>query len=1133
MRFGLLGPVVVGREDSPGDVKSAMPRTILAVLLLNANAVVSADQLIEAVWGDNPPASATASLHNHVMRLRRFLGGGGSGGGRIRSVAPGYVIDVEPGELDVEVFAGLCAGGRAAARAGRWAEAARDLAAALALWRGEPVADVPGAVGRDARVLQLVEARLQAREGWVEAELELGRHREVIGELGVLAAEYPLREVFHGQLMLALYRADRQAEALEVFQALRRTLVEELGVEPSASIQELHRQILNADPELATPAPAPPPAPAETAAGPIPGGRGGWRYQLPADTRVFTGRARELAAVIDLAAAAPAGSEAGMVLISAIDGMGGIGKTALAVHAAHRVRERFPDGQLFLDLHGHAADLEPMSPGDALDWLLRSLGVPPESIPQDLAARSAYYQDRLAGTRTLIILDNAHGPAQIRPLLPAGSGSLVLVTSRRRLSGLDDAHMLALGTLPQPDAVALLHKVAGPGRVPEHHPAIDELVALCGNVPLAIRVAAARLRHHRVLRIEDVVTQLRDETSRLGRSDGGDSDLNAVFESSYAALPPAEQDLFRQLGLIPGPDIDAFAAANLADTDHRTAERLLESLLDHNLLTQHTPGRYRFHDLIRVYARGLADRDPGPAREAALDRLLDYYEHTASVANRYLARYTRPSAQLSSSLSAAKVPTAVPNLGDRAAAVAWMRTERDDLVAAIGNSPLPRVVSLTAAIASFLQHEGPWPQSAALNRAAAGAARELGDRLGEANALDDLGRVAESQGDHTAAQASYERALDLYRGQAVRLGEANILLDLGRLACLKGDFPDSTARLDQAAAIFRDLGDRLGEANALRCQGHLRHMAGAFPPAIEALEQSLTVYQDLDHTDGIAGALWDLGRLRLAVGDFAVSAGLQERALTLYRELGNRFGEAVALEGLGRAREATGDYPAATALLGQALAIYQEIGQPVHEGYALWSLGLVRLAAGDIPAAAGLEDRSLAVFRDLGHRQGEANALHGVGRVRLAAADLRGAAPPLERSLELFRELGDTQGEAEVLISCGRVAAEASGPAAGIPLFREGLALARLAASRLDEADALAGAARCEARLGDRVSALADMREAVAIYRRIGAAKASDAVTELTVMEQELGNADAAAAAGCTSDTGHGTSSGQASGTAW
>jgi DNA-binding SARP family transcriptional activator/tetratricopeptide (TPR) repeat protein len=923
MRFGLLGPVMVERDGALSDVKSAMPRTVLAVLLLNANTVVSAEQLIEAVWDENPPASATASLHNHVMRLRRFLGD--EGGGRIRSVAPGYVLDVEPGELDLDVFASRCAAGRTAARLGRWAEAAQDLAAGLALWRGEPVADVPGAVGRDARVLQLVEARLQAREGWVEAELELGRHREVIGELGVLAAEYPLREVFHGQLMLALYRADRQAEALDVFQALRRTLVDELGVEPSASIQELHRRILNADPQLATPAPAPTPPPAEGApsagggvgagagADPIAAGRTvGSHYQLPADTRVFTGRARELNELIGLASApGPAGAGAGTVVICAVDGMGGIGKTTLAVHAAHRVREHFPDGQLFLDLRGYTAGLEPMSAGEALDWLLRSLGVPPEEVPQDLGDRAAHYRDRLAGTRTLIILDNVVDPARILPLLPSGPGCLVLVTSRRPLVGLDGPHEMVLDVLPQPDAVALLHKVAGSGRVPEHHPAIDELIALCGYVPLAIRIAAARLRHHRVLRIEDVVAQLRDETSRLGRSQGQERDPTAVFESSYIALPPAEQDLFRQLGLVPGPDIDAYAAANLADTDHRAAERLLECLLDHNLLIQHTPGRYRFHDLIRVYAHARAAEDPSVDCEAALDRLLDYYQHVGFVADGFLARHTRPGQP-----SVVTTPAATPQLSDRAAAIAWMRTERDDLVAAIADvkgsqaDRATRVVSLTAALAAFLQEEGPWAQAAALHRAAVGAARELGDRLSEANALGDLGRVMESAGDHAAAAAEYERALALYREMGSQLGEANVLHDVGRARLAAGDFTAAVDPLERSLTLFRELGDVRGQAEVLNSTAELTAKTVGQHEALK----------------------------------------LYRQALDLARQAQSRLAEAHALQGAARCAERIGDRPAALADLGEAVAIYQHTGAAEAAAAAA---ELAVLTASAVPGAEG------------------------------------------------------------------------------------------------------------------------------------------------------------------------------------
>jgi DNA-binding SARP family transcriptional activator len=710
MEFQLLGPLRVGRAGSDIPIGASKIRVLLAALLLDANSVVPTDRLIEVLWGERPPASATASLHNHLRRLRGLLGD--EDGKRIRAVAPGFLILVEPGELDTDRFTDLCAAGRAAGQAGQWAKASTDLAAALSLWRGTPLADLPELFGRDARILQLLEARLQALEARIEADLELGRHCGLIEELRTLAVEHPVREVFHQQLMLALYRADRPAEALGAFRALRHTLVDGLGVEPSPHLRELRRRIQEADPGLAAPA----------RPGPV-----GPRSQLPAGTRVFTGREQELDRLIGYARQAPEGNAAGMVVISAIDGMAGIGKTTLAVHAAHRVREDFPDGQLFLDLHGHSTGLEPLTAGDALDWFLRSLGVPPQAVPQDLAERAAFYRDRLEGTRTLIVLDNASSTAQIRPLLPDTPGCLVLVTSRRRLVGLDDAHPLTLDVLSEADAVALLHKVAGPGRIPAHQSAILELLALCGYVPLAIRIIGARLRYRSTLRIEDLVSRLRDDNARLDHLQDEDRSLTAVFESSYTALPVAEQRLFRLLGLVPGLNVDAYAAASLAGTDHRTAERLLESLLDHNLLTQHTPERYRFHDLIRVYARTLTDQDPPADREAALDRLFDYYQHTAQMADRRLARYTRPDPDTA---MATAIPSAVPDLADWTAAQSWMRAERENLLAVISyttaHAQPARVVALSCAVAAFLRQEGPWPQAAALLHTASVFAGEGG-----------------------------------------------------------------------------------------------------------------------------------------------------------------------------------------------------------------------------------------------------------------------------------------------------------------------------------------------------------------------------------------------------------------------
>nr|WP_281292789.1 AfsR/SARP family transcriptional regulator [Kitasatospora viridis] len=633
VRFSVLGPIDVrGAGGGVVAVRGLRRRTLLAVLLAHANSVVSTDQLAGYLWDGKQPASVVSSLYNQVTRLRQSLGDGGP---LLEAVAPGYRLRVDAGTLDLHLFEGHSADARRAAAREDWTDAREQYHAALDLWRGRPFDDVP-ALADHPRVHQLNEARFQALQGRVEADLSLGHHRDVLGELRALVAEQPLREPFQAQLMLALYRDGRQADALDAYRALRRTLADELAVEPSAASQALHARILRADPALLLSGPAARPARAAvtaspaTVADPVP-------RQLPFDTRVFTGRSRELEELLALSASASAGSDAGMVVISAIDGMAGVGKSALAVRAAHRVSERFPDGQLFVDLRGGTTGLEPVTADAALAFLLRSLGVAPESIPEDTAERAALYRSRLAGTRTLIVLDNAAGTAQVRPLLPGTPGCLVLITSRTVLAGLDDAHLLSLDVLPGDEALALLHRVAGPDRTPAGHPAASQLVALCGGLPLAVRIVGARLRHHRALRIEDLLAQIHDSADRLSQLQDGERNLRSLFDASYAVLYGDERRMFELVGLAPGPDLDAHAAADMFGTSMRHAERLLESLLDRSLLLQSVPGRYRMHDLLRAYARGLAQAAPvaeaGGAVAGAMQRLLDCYLHTAHGAN--------------------------------------------------------------------------------------------------------------------------------------------------------------------------------------------------------------------------------------------------------------------------------------------------------------------------------------------------------------------------------------------------------------------------------------------------------------------------------------------------------------------
>ncbi|WP_377273279.1 ATP-binding protein [Peterkaempfera sp. SMS 1(5)a] len=788
--------------------------------------------------------------------------------------------------------------------------------------------------------------------------------------------------------------------------------------------------------------------------------------QLPYDTRLFTGRARELDQLLALARSAPAGSAAGMVVISAIDGMGGVGKSALAVRAAHRARAHFPDGQLFVDLHGHTAGTAPLTANEALDWLLRSLGVPPHQIPNDLSTRATLYRERLADTRTLIVLDNAASAAQVRPLLPGTPGCLVLITSRKRLTSLDDAHTLTVDVLPVADAVALLHEGAGAGRVPAGHPAAAELVGLCGNLPLAIRIAAARLRHSRSLRIESLVEQLRDQHQRLDHLADEDRSPAAVFGTSFAALTGPEQDLFRLLGRFPGQDFDAYAAGNLLGTDHLTAERLLESLLDHNLLVQRDPGRYRFHDLIGLYARTMAEhQDVEAEHDLPLQRLADYYQHTAAQANQHLARRNRPGRP-----AAPEAPAAVPVLADRADALAWMRTEHQNILAFVGHPAAAARASLTIALsmdlAAFLLLDGRWAQAASLHQSAATAAAQDGDRLGEADALCDLGRARHATGDYGAASHLYEQALLIHQELGDRHGQANDLHELGRIRLLTGETQEAGYLHERALEIFRALGDHLGEARTL-C---------------------------------------DLGRTRHSSGDSSAAVDLTRQVLAIYRTLGDRRGEAAALHDLAYILDEMGDRTSAGELYGQAMTIYRDLGSAQGLANVLRGLGRVRHALGDHQGSADLHQQSLDACREVGSRQGEADSLRGLGRAHQALGDHRAAADLYQQALTIYRDLGSRPGETIALLELGTLTSSTDGPRAALPLYQQALQLARGARNPLDEAKALDGAARCALALGDHEEALTGLRQAVALYRRLGSPATADAASRLATLEGAAGN---------------------------
>jgi tetratricopeptide (TPR) repeat protein/transcriptional regulator with XRE-family HTH domain len=778
---------------------------------------------------------------------------------------------------------------------------------------------------------------------------------------------------------------------------------------------------------------------------------------LPRDVASFTGRQREL----DQLAKAAAVGAGGAVGIHAIGGMAGVGKTAFALHAAHQLAEMFPGGQIFLLLHGHTPGQQPVDPADALAGLLLTIGVPAAQIPPGLQARMALWRDRLAGKQLLLVLDDAASSEQVRPLLPGTSGSLVLVTSRRRLSALDDATAISLDTLTPGEAAELVVRLAGRARLSPADPAVAEITRLCGYLPLALGMVARQLHHHPAWAPARRAAELASARDRLELMVTENVSVAAAFDLSYTDLTEDQQRLFRRLGLHPGAEVDDYAAAALDGADLAAARRGLEALYDQHLLTEPAQGRYRMHDLIREHARALAHRlDSDADRAAATTRLLDYYQHTAARAGALIARHARPVP----ATAVGAIPAAVPDLAELDQALSWARAERASLLACLDHATATgqhaRVVILTAGIAGLMDRDGPPADAITRHTAAVQAAHYLGDRLSEANALNDLGIAHRIANDFPASAEILERALGIYRDLGDRLGQANALYHLGGARCLTGDYAAATQTLERSLGIYRDLSDRLGQANVL------------------------------DY----------LGIVRRQTGDYAAAAQVKEEALGIYRDLGDRLGQAHALSTLGDVRRRTGDYAAAARDLELALDVYRDLCDRHGQATALFILGAVRRQAGDYAAAARDLELALRIYRDLGQRLGEANAVSDLGTVRRLTGDYAAAARDLELALRIYRDLGDRGGEADTLNERGTLHLVSGELTLAEECHHQALELARAIASSWDEARALASLGRC-ALAGSHAAEAGDlMRQALEIFQQIGAAEARDLQAELAAL---------------------------------
>jgi DNA-binding SARP family transcriptional activator/tetratricopeptide (TPR) repeat protein len=924
MWLGVLGPLRVRDGDAQISVSAGKQRVVLASLLVRAGQIVSVDRLADEVWDGEPPASAHVTVRNYIKRLRQRLGP--AVGSRIITRDPGYLIELGEPELDLLRFVSLCQVGGKAMRSAAWLQASDVLSDALELWRGEPLTDIPSQTLHRNEAPRLEHLRMQAVEWRIEAGLHLGRHDELVPELQALVARYPLRERFHAQLILAYYHCGRQGEALATYRDARRLLVDELGIEPAPELQQLHEDVLAGRTPLTL------------------SWRGGAKIaavtgrtalsvptQLPNAVRHFAGRRNELKTLAGLLNQAP--GIPGAVVISAIGGTAGVGKSALAVYWAHQVAHHFPDGQLYVNLRGFGPDGAPAKPADAIRGFLDGLGVPAEQIPAGLDAQEGLYRSLLSGKRLLLLLDNARDVAQVRPLLPASPACLVVVTSRSRLAGLaasDGALLLDLDVLPAPEARELLERRIGAEPLATEPEAASELIDLCAGLPLALTIAAAHACARPGFPLATLAAEIRDAASSLDALESGDpaTSVRAVFSWSYQALRWPAARMFRLLGVHPGPDITVPAAASLAGIPLEEARLALRELNRAYLVDEPAPGRFMFHDLLRAYAAEQAHASGnGPECAAAVNQLLDHYVHTAHAAACLLNPARDP---LTLPLPAPGVrPEELASYGQ---ALAWCQAEHRVLLAAAAlaaSSGFGRHSwQIAWALKDYLDRRGYWHDYVTTQRAALAAAQRLAEPAMQASAQRDLGHGYALLGCYEDAHAHLRLALNLFKQLGDDAGQARAHLGLGRVCEGQGCHVEALGHARRAAELFRCAGHRSGQAAALNAVGWCYAQLRDYERAVACCRQAVREHQRAGDPAGGASALDSLGYAHHHLGHHLHAVACYQRALELRRTLGNRYAEATVLAHLGDTWRAAGDLKEASRAWRQALAILDDLRHP-------------------------------------------------------------------------------------------------------------------------------------------------------------------------------------------------------------
>ncbi|MGW7356123.1 BTAD domain-containing putative transcriptional regulator [Streptomyces sp. NPDC054802] len=959
LHFSVLGPVRVRRGGETLPPGSPQQRALLVALLLRDGRTATAHELIDAIWGEQPPSQALAAVRTYASRLRKALTAE-----TLVSESGGYALRIRRDALDLAVAEELATEAYKAQAAGDRAQARALLNKVLGLWDGEPLANVPGPYAENQRT-RLVEWGLQLLETRLDIDLEVGRHAEAVSELTALTASHPLRERLRELLMLALYRSGRQAEALAVYADTRRLLADELGVDPRPELSDLQQRILRADAELARPSEEPAPAPQTTRPA-----------QLPATVPDFTGR---LSFVGELGGRLTT-AEGSVMAVSALAGIGGVGKTTLAVHVAHQARKHFPDGQLYVDLQGTGS--RAAEPETVLGAFLRALGTADSAIPDTLDERAALYRSALDGRRILVLLDNARDAAQVRPLLPGTEGCAALITSRVRMVDLAGAHLVDLDVMSPEEALQLFTRIVGAERVGAERKAALDVVAACGFLPLAIRIAASRLAARRTWTVSVLAAKLADERRRLDELQAGDLAVKATFELGYGQLEPAQARAFRLLGLADGPDISLAAAAAVLELPPHATEDLLEALVDTSLLESAAPGRYRYHDLVRLYARACAERDESPeAREAAVSHLLDFYLATAA---RVFAM-ERPGDRLVVHLE----PTGDAGLefGHLDDAQDWLYAEAHCLLACARQaSPGPqlrRAVDLLWAVQNLAESGANSKVYESVACGAVEAARAAGDTRTEGRA---------------------------------RTSMTNVHLVAGR-------YDEADEEAAQAAVLARSVNDPAPVYWSDNDRGIIAFIQGRNQEAEEHLRRAMEGSRLDGNLPGEASALSNLSRIHVATGRITQGISLAEQGIAIYDRIGHTLRLANARYALGVALTQGGRHTDALEQLSEALNLFESNRQRLWEGTAHFRIAQAHLSAHRPAPAAQHAEQALAMGCIGGDRT-RGNTLITLGRALDSLGQADRARACWREALLLLEESGAAEAEeARQLLASGLRAA--------------------------------------------------------------------------------------------------------------